>query len=184
MSARSGDGGVARRRPRRPPGQTAWREVVWARPRHPCIARRRGYGPATRPVRRAILTISARVLAPSLPLMFATWTEAVFLLMKSSSAISPRIDRRRVAERLRAHAASDLGRRPPPVRRLIAPTSDWSKSTIAAASASSRDIPLPAVVARSRSEAVSAEDLAHAARRRGPDRSPKFDRASFRARSL
>ena len=35
----------------------------------------------------AMITISTRLVAPSLPLMFPTWTAAVFLLMKSSAVI-------------------------------------------------------------------------------------------------
>ena len=46
---------------------------------------------STRPRRSAISAISTRLDAPSLPLMFATWTDAVFLLMNSSSAISPSV---------------------------------------------------------------------------------------------
>ena len=44
---------------------------------------------STSPRRAASRAISMRDAAPSLPLMFATWTEAVFLLMTRASAISP-----------------------------------------------------------------------------------------------
>ena len=37
----------------------------------------------------ASVTISTRLLAPSLPLIIATWNEAVFLLMNRASPISP-----------------------------------------------------------------------------------------------
>ena len=50
---------------------------------------RRGVGASIRPSPIASVAISTRLLAPSLPLIIATWNEAVFLLMKSSSAISP-----------------------------------------------------------------------------------------------
>ena len=40
------------------------------------------------PMPRASIAISTRLDAPSLPLTFATWTDAVFLLMNKASAIS------------------------------------------------------------------------------------------------
>ena len=53
--------------------------------------RDRGQPSPTSFPRRAMDTISARLPAPSLPLMLATWTEAVFLLMTRTSAISPSV---------------------------------------------------------------------------------------------
>ena len=46
-------------------------------------------GASTSPSAIAVATISVRLWAPSLPLMLATCTEAVFLLMKSASPIWP-----------------------------------------------------------------------------------------------
>ena len=57
--------------------------------REPSEWRRYAEGGATRPCSMAVVAISTRLVAPSLPLMFATWTAAVLLLMKSASAIWP-----------------------------------------------------------------------------------------------
>ena len=49
---------------------------------------RSGSEPSIGAIPRASIATSTRFDAPSLPLTFATWTDAVFLLMNSASAIS------------------------------------------------------------------------------------------------
>ena len=56
-----------------------------------CLTVGRRSDPSRGPIPRASIAISTRLDAPSLPLTFATWTEAVFLLMNKASAISPSV---------------------------------------------------------------------------------------------
>ena len=103
----------------------------------------------TSPPRSAMDTISALLPAPSLPLMLATWTEAVFLLMTRASAISPSVR----PSATNASTSCSRGVRSCRPRWGALPPASSGSSWSAYAIASSTDIALPSRSPRATSSA-------------------------------